>query len=194
MDFDQHASMIECPSLLDLQPGAEFHGYRVIGLVHKGADGEIYAVEDLAGQRCAIKIPAGMGFGNLRRYITFRIEWELAGNLHHPHILRFDRGSDRFTVMELLNGPDLNARMRMEPRLSWPEIEKHLVDLCDALAYLHQRGIVHQDLKPENIVLDRDAGAKLVDFGLAFHRDMDDPLGVLDEPLGTPYYLSLIHI
>ncbi len=190
MDFDQFPSVTENYDLLNLQPDEEFHGYRITGLIHKGADGQIYAVNDPAGQRCAIKIPFGMGFGNLRRYATFRIEWELAGSLHHSNILSFERGPDHFTVMELLDGPDLNARMRMEQRLSWPEIEKYLLNVCDGLAYLHQRGIVHQDLKPENIVIDGDFGAKLVDFGLAFHRDMDDPLGVLDEPLGTPYYIA----
>ncbi|MEW6351973.1 MAG: bifunctional serine/threonine-protein kinase/universal stress protein [Thermodesulfobacteriota bacterium] len=190
MDFDQLAAVTETSDFLNLEPGAGFHGYRITGSIHKGADGEIYSAQDARGGRCAIKIPVGRGLGNLRRYATFRTEWELAGTLHHRHVVRFDRGPDRFIVMELLDGPDLNARMRREQRLQWPEIEKLVLDICDALAYLHQRGIVHQDLKPENIVLDPEAGAKLIDFGLAFHGDMDDPLGALDEPLGTPYYIA----
>lgn len=173
-----------------MKPGAVFHGYSIEELLHHGADGEIYAARDSGGNAVALKIPLGGGFGNLRRYASYRTEWELAGRLDHHRIVDFRRGEGRFFVMERLTGTDLRSRLHSRGRLDWAEAERYLVEICEGLAYLHGKGIVHHDLKPENIMIDDRLGVKLLDFGLAFCPDLDDPLGALDEPIGTPYYIA----
>jgi eukaryotic-like serine/threonine-protein kinase len=175
---------------LDLKIDADFHGFRIVGRLYSGADGEVYEAHDPDGRPCALKVPLARGLGNLRRYATFRTEWELAGKLDHEHIVTVRKTDYRFLVMELLVGRDLRSTLRKRKRLEWAETERYLLEICRALAYLHSRDIVHHDLKPENVVLDREHGVKLVDFGLAYCQDLDDPLGVIREPLGTPYYIA----
>ncbi len=190
MNFRGSTSEMSANDLLDLKPDSDFHGYRIIRRLHVGADGEVYSAHDPAGMPCALKIPIAEGRGNVRRYASFRTEWELAGKLDHRHVLKFRKTDGRFLLMELLQGEDLRSKLHAEKRLGWTEAERYLSEICEALAYLHAKGVVHHDVKPENIMLDRDQGVKLLDFGLAYCHDLDDPLGALKEPLGTPYYIA----
>jgi serine/threonine-protein kinase len=99
-----------------------------------------------------------------------RREAQAAANLSHPHIVPIYDAAQTddvtYIVMELLTGETL--RQRLTAPLAWQESMSFLLPLCDALAYAHKQGIIHRDVKPENIVFSDSGVIKLVDFGLAY--------------------------
>ncbi len=103
----------------------------------------------------------------------FTRESEAIAKLHHPNIVEiFDAGVDEqtkshFIVMELIEGPTLNAFIEQHPT-QIPEIALAMgCSLCDAIAHAHQANIIHRDIKPENIMISGDGVIKLMDFGIA---------------------------
>ena len=103
----------------------------------------------------------------------FTRESEAIAKLHHPNIVEiFDAGVDEqtkshFIVMELIEGPTLNAFIVQHPT-KIPEIALAMgCSLCDAIAHAHQANIIHRDIKPENIMISGDGVIKLMDFGIA---------------------------
>lgn len=127
-------------------------------------------------------------------------EAKILAMLRSPHIVKvLDLGSDAdspYLVMELLEGQTLSRRLSDQGRLSLAETSRVLNDVCAAMSVVHQQGVVHRDLKPDNIVLCGSADqrvAKLVDFGIAKSIRADDFEGRRTGPgyvLGTPTYMS----
>jgi serine/threonine-protein kinase len=126
-------------------------------------------------------------------------EARAAAQLNHPSIVRvFDFGrtglGDPFVVMELLNGESLYDRFRRKSRLSAAEAVKLLLPIVDALAAAHAKGIIHRDVKPENVILAEDETGrmrpKLLDFGIARRVDVDRKLTAKGSVVGTPDYMS----
>lgn len=125
-------------------------------------------------------------------------EARAAARLGHPSIIRIhDFGltthGDPFMAMELLAGEDLADRLGREPSLPATEAVQLLLPIAHALAVAHERGIVHRDVKPENIYLADDDGAivpKLLDFGIAQAVDRPHRLTLDGTLLGTPDYMS----
>lgn len=124
-------------------------------------------------------------------------EIEIGSTLQHPHLVPLlDSGEvlgRRFAVFPFLEGETLRARLDREGRLSPAETARVMEQVLDALAYVHARGIVHRDVKPENILLSRGAtsrGVTLLDFGLA------RPVGAVTNAArtsgadGTPAYAA----
>src|SRR5262249_59503167 len=112
--------------------------------------------------------------GELGALSTFHRESRLMGALAHPHVVTiYDCGRTQersYLVMEYVDGATL--RSRMEPGKGWSV--KHAAPVLDAivqaLAYIHARGILHLDLKPENVLCASDATIKITDFGLSMSR------------------------
>jgi serine/threonine-protein kinase len=131
-----------------------------------------------------------------------RHEARVAGTLGHPNICavydmgRLDDGSP-YLVLERLQGQTLAQRLQREHRLAPTDIVDVLLQVLSALAAAHQRGVVHRDLKPDNIFLSHRDGMrpvpKLLDFGISRAEDIDDTMA---EPMGdalaagTPYYMA----
>jgi eukaryotic-like serine/threonine-protein kinase len=126
----------------------------------------------------------------------FLREIETAARLQHPHIVPvFDSGSvaaQLYFVMPLIEGESLRARLRREGRLEIDEALRIATEIADALEYAHTEGVVHRDVKPENILLSR-GHALLTDFGIARAARPDQPTMALTHTgtvLGTPAYIS----
>lgn len=126
----------------------------------------------------------------------FVSEARAAGTLAHPGIVTiFDVGeTDRvpFIAMELLEGPTLDAVVRERGVLPLRMVLKMVIQIADALDYAHRSGVVHQDIKPENIICTSDSGnVKVMDFGIAQQRTgkawQPDEHGQI---AGTPHYMS----
>ncbi len=126
----------------------------------------------------------------------FVSEARAAGTLTHPGIVTiFDVGeTDRvpFIAMELLEGPTLDAVVRERGVLPLRMVLKMVIQIADALDYAHRNGVVHQDIKPENIICTSDSGnVKVMDFGIAQQRSekawQPDEHGQI---AGTPHYMS----
>ncbi len=105
----------------------------------------------------------------------FDREAQIVAALDHPHIVRvfdFERAyGTRFTVMERLEGEQLEDVIYRRDRLGWDHMRRILYELGSALHYSHERGLIHRDVKPSNVFITLADQAKLLDFGIAIHRD-----------------------
>jgi eukaryotic-like serine/threonine-protein kinase len=173
--------------------------YRIEGVLGQGAMAVVYAGFDPGIERqVAIKclhreIAADPAY---RR--RFLIEARAAGHLTHPHIVTiFDVGETddgrSYIAMERLPGETLASRVSREGFPSLPAIIQLVGQLAAALDYAHANGVVHHDIKPENIMLaDGWAYAKISDFGIAEHRALPrDASGLPAETGGTPAYMAI---
>ena len=119
-------------------------------------------------------------------------EAQSAGRLNHQNMVAIhDMGiHDKFCyiTMEYLEGEDLKKYTRKRNLLPVPKILDCMIDITNALAYAHRKGIVHRDIKPANIMLLKNGNIKITDFGTAKIVDTSHTqFGVV---LGTPYYMS----
>jgi CRP-like cAMP-binding protein len=119
----------------------------------------------------------------------FKREAKVIASLEHPNIVRVydieERYKTIFIIMEYIEGTPLDYLLKKEPRMSLDRIVGIILQTCGGLLYAHERGIVHQDIKPANIFIQPDYGVKIVDFGLACTPGVDE-LGLA----GTVYYMA----
>ncbi|QKG25667.1 serine/threonine-protein kinase [Actinomadura verrucosospora] len=171
--------------------------YRLEGLIGRGGMGEVWrAVDTRLRRQVAVKaLPAELADvpGAMER---FEREAEAAAALQHPGItVVFDVGRTEdglaYLVMELLEGEDLQTVMRRSPGgLPVGEAAALAVQLADALAAAHSRGIVHRDIKPANLFVLADGRLKLCDFGIAGLADAATRLTQDGGSVGTPLYMA----
>jgi serine/threonine protein kinase len=188
---------------LPLQDALVGGKYRLGTVIGSGGVGTVYRAEHLWTERqVAVKIldPNLPHFDQLRG--AFLREARATVQLEHPNVVDvLDMGEDdagtTYLVMELLDGPTLRDVLLEEGRLSPEATMRILLPLIDALDKAHELGIVHQDFKPENIILSVDAfdvmTPKLLDFGVAQILREVSPHGLTapsDLIVGTPQYMS----
>jgi formylglycine-generating enzyme required for sulfatase activity len=165
--------------LAALRLGTLVRGYRLVREIGSGGMGVVFeAVHDAIGQRAAVKLLLG-DLARAPSYAArFTQEARAACAVRHPGLVQvFDSGQledgTPFLLMELLDGQSLRARLLSPPRLTFDEAIRVARQLASALATVHERGIVHRDVKPENVMLVPDDAveghlrAKLLDFGIA---------------------------
>jgi hypothetical protein len=173
---------------LPLEPGAALKHYRIVELLGKGGMGEVYAAEDTRlGRKVAIKsLPRGLA-GDADRLRRFTQEAKAASALNHPSILTIhdvdEVDGQPFLVTEFIDGQTLRKRLR-HGSLPLGEAIDIASQVASALSAAHAAGIVHRDVKPENIMLREDGHAKLVDFGLA-KIEQDALAGSTDETVAA---------
>ena len=172
--------------------------YVIVGRLGAGGMGVVYRGHDPQLRRdVAIKLPTFRGLADAcaiaqRRFLR---EARAAAAVRHPHICPIhDVGEDQghpYVVMALIEGGTLSERLRRDGRFADCRHAVQLtVQIADALAAVHALGVTHRDLKPGNILIERDGQAYLTDFGLA--RDDHDPERLTDNGalLGTPAYMA----
>ncbi len=148
--------------------------YRLQDVVGEGGMGVVIVALDTKLQRpVAIKfLSTQVADAESRR--RFQREAQLASSLNHPHILtvhdvgEFD--GSQYLVSEFVDGGTLKEWAAQEPR-SWRQVVDLLIGVADALATAHQAGILHRDVKPQNVLVAKNGYAKLADFGLAKMSD-----------------------
>jgi serine/threonine-protein kinase len=190
---------------MNLQPGELIDGkYRIVKLIGQGGMGAVYeGNHELIDRRVAIKVllPTAEQEHAVAR---FEREARAAGRIGNDHILEvLDIGSigdgSRYMVMEFLDGDPLSKRIEQRLRLTGAEVAKIAIQLLDGLGAAHSAGVLHRDLKPDNIFLVRQKAGhrdfvKIIDFGISKFQ----PLGQSEEMrmtatgmvVGTPYYIS----
>ncbi len=168
--------------------------YRVLGELG-GAMGVVYRAEDpMLNRTVAIKTIL-LSFDPALRAeyeARFRQEAKAAGGLNHPNLITiYDVGREgdmAYMAMELLEGVELRDMMK-SGRLELPFVLEILAQVADGLAFAHERGVVHRDVKPGNIMIVGGRRAKVMDFGVARMRasDIETQVGAV---LGSPKYMS----
>jgi len=123
----------------------------------------------------------------------FRRECQVLATMRHPRIVRvlevYQDSHGWFMISEFINGPSLAQHLKAGP-LGYEEIARLLAEVCDGLAYAHANGVVHRDLKPQNILLDEVGNPYISDFGLAKHLKQSDNLSHQGLLIGTPAYMA----
>jgi serine/threonine protein kinase len=169
--------------------------YKILGELGRGAMGIVYRAQDPALDRVvALKtiILADDAEGREEYQKRFFLEAKAAGKLTHPSIVTTydfgEQGGVPYLAMELLEGTDLRTRLK-EGALAPIEAVYVARQVAEGLGFAHERGIVHRDVKPGNIMLLERGRAKIMDFGLARMRAADHKT-VTGMVLGTPKYMS----
>lgn len=165
--------------------------YDIIGEIGRGGMGIVYRGEDkLIGRDVAIKTLTEVT-PELRE--RFYVEAR-SGILSHPNIVTvYELGEHEgspFIAMEFLSGDSLEKILRLRQRL--PVVETLLIveQICAGLAYAHQHGLLHRDVKPANVIVLPDGRVKIVDFGIARLADQTTKLTKTDALLGTFHYIA----
>jgi tRNA A-37 threonylcarbamoyl transferase component Bud32 len=158
-----------------------------------GGMGEVYLAHDsVLDERVALKTVSAalLAPSTLDR---FRREAQAARRITHPNIVRIhDLGQDGatyFISMEYIEGETLRQYAHRAGPLSSAEIKRIALSLCDGLQAAHAAGVVHRDLKPDNVLIDRQSQVRVIDFGLA-RLDSHNGLTATGAVLGTPDYMA----
>ncbi|MEO3475780.1 serine/threonine-protein kinase, partial [Roseomonas sp. CAU 1739] len=170
--------------------------YEVHGTLGAGAMGTVYdAVDRIIERRVAIKVvnrPNESDPEAVEAHARFRREAQAAGRLSHPNIVGvYDYGENAtqaWIVMELVEGGSLKGRLDKQERFPVPEIVRIMGEVCAGLHYSHQRGVVHRDIKPGNIMMTTDGQVKIADFGIA--RLENSSMTQVGTLIGTPSYMA----
>ncbi len=155
----------------ELRPDTVLSHYRIVSKIGEGGMGEVYLAEDTKlDRRVALKVLSGDAAGNDERIRRFMQEAKAASALNHPNILTvFEIGTVdglRYIATELIKGETLRDRLHREP-MTMGEMINIGVQTAAALNAAHEAGIVHRDIKPDNIMIRNDGLVKVLDFGLA---------------------------
>jgi len=170
--------------------------YKILGELGRGAMGIVYKAEDPNLERTvALKtiILEDDAEGRKEYQKRFFLEAKAAGKLNHPNIVTaYDFGEEdgvAYLAMELVEGTDLRLRLKDGGALSPVDAVDIAQQVAEGLGFAHERGIVHRDIKPGNIMLQPRGQAKIMDFGLARMRVADHKTST-GMVLGTPKYMS----
>jgi len=169
---------------MELVPGSHFAAYHVLNLIGKGGMGRVYSAEDSRLHRkVALKVLPAESTQQPERVRRFEQEARAVSALNHPNILTIYEVGEvegiHYIATELVEGDTL--RHRVGARTALRKILDIAVQAASALAAAHAAGIVHRDIKPDNIMVRPDGLVKILDFGLA---KLTEP-GLLDENMPT---------
>ncbi len=172
--------------------------YTILETIGRGAMGVVYKARDpLIGRTLAIKTVTLSGLLSEEQLAEFKArffrEAQAAGVLHHPNIVTIhDVGVENdvpFMAMEFVEGTSLSKRLKEEGRLPAEEAVHIVRQVAEGLAYAHEHGIIHRDIKPDNILIESGTGrAVIADFGVAHVTTSE--LTRTGEILGTPFFMS----
>jgi eukaryotic-like serine/threonine-protein kinase len=168
--------------------------FKLESVLGSGAMGVVYRATDLnKGRPVAVKVVGGeiaVGDKVQKRFVR---EAKILEQFRHPGIVRFlGYGKFRGTwyiAMEFVQGSTLEKLLAEGGPLPWREVVDLAIQICDALHYAHERGVIHRDLKPSNLMITEDRKVKLADFGIAKDLDAESLTGT-GRTLGTAAYMA----
>jgi serine/threonine protein kinase len=179
----------------ELERGTTFSGrYEVIEELGKGGMGKVYKVFDTKIKEVvALKLIRPEISTDEKTIERFNNELRLARKISHRHVCRMydlgEEGTSRFITMEYVPGEDLKRFIKRSGQLTVSKAVSIAKQICEGLAEAHHIGVIHRDLKPQNIMIDADGNTRIMDFGIARFLEGEGVTtqGVL---IGTPDYMS----
>jgi serine/threonine protein kinase len=183
---------------LSLSPGQVVAGTQLVihRAIGRGGMGEVYEVQHGAlARRCVLKVLREVLRGRADLAARLRDEAQALANLRHPNLVAvYDAGTLEdgrpYFVMELLHGLDVQKRLRQGGRLGCWEAVDCVIQVLEGMAAAHAEGIVHRDVKPENVFVCHDGTVKLLDFGVAKLTGLHEPRSCAGVALGTPRMMA----
>jgi len=181
------------PDTLD-QP-TQLGNYDVLAKIAEGGMGTVYKAKSrLTGAIVAVKVISPGPARNPIVLQRFEREFAAARVLDHPNVVRAieycGTGPHPFLVMEFVDGESLGQRVERAGAVPEAEAVRLIAQVCDGLQRAHKQGLVHRDVKPDNIMVNLDGVAKLTDMGLVKDVDNDLNLTKTGRGLGTPHYMA----
>jgi serine/threonine protein kinase len=175
--------------------------YRLDGLIGEGGMGDVYRATHVRLEtEFAVKLLKPEFVANQTAIKRFGLEAKAAGRIHHPNAIRvtdFGVTPERivFLVMELVHGDSLRKMLREEGAVDYIRTVNIVRQICGAVEAAHRSGVIHRDLKPDNIIIEKthySERVKVLDFGIAKLKETK-PSGFLTQAgmiIGTPQYMS----
>src|SRR3954467_5542809 len=175
--------------------------YNIERTLGKGAMGVVYeGLDPRLGRRVAIKtiLKSHLDPDSVKEYsMRFVREAQAVARLNHPNIVQVydfgEEGDIAYLVMEFIKGKELKSFFDANERFDLKEAVRIMAELCDALEFAHNAGIIHRDIKPANVMIDAQGRTKLTDFGVARVQDSDKTSVERTQAgtmVGTPAYMS----
>ena len=194
---DPNATLQHAPSASGAPhaPGrVQVPGYEILGELGRGGMGVVYRAKQVKLNRVvALKMVLAGGHANAAEIARFVAEAEAVAAVRHPSVIQvFDSGEadgHPFMAMEFLPGGSLHAKLKEKGKLTPDDAARLMAKVARGVQAAHDRGIVHSDLKPHNVMLDETGEPKVMDFGLAKRGDGAD-LTTTGAVLGTPAYMA----
>jgi serine/threonine protein kinase len=176
--------------------GQKIPGYKIMGKLGAGAMATVFKAKQLSLDRVvAIKVLPRKFTQNPQFIERFYAEGRAAAQLNHPNIVQaYDvgkAGEYHYFVMEFVDGRTVYDDIVKHKRFSEPEAIDIVIQIAEALAHAHDKGLIHRDVKPKNIMINKEGVAKLADMGLARAiSDKEAAEAEAGKAFGTPYYIS----
>jgi eukaryotic-like serine/threonine-protein kinase len=202
--FEAAASLL-AGEKAELRPGQTIDSYEVVSFISRGGMGEVYLAEDKRlGRKVALKLLPASFTTDDDRLRRFEQEARAASALNHPNIITIyeirEAAGTHIIATEFVEGETLRQRLGRAP-LTLSETLNIAIQVADALSAAHKAGIIHRDIKPDNIMLRPDGYVKVLDFGLAKLSEQASPAVASEAPtiqvrtgsgivIGTAAYMS----
>ena len=169
--------------------------FEITDVIAKSGMASLFKANDRkTGAAVAVKVPYLQIESDPAGFDRFKREEEIGLELSHPNILKFipvEKKSRPYIVMEYLEGQTLSELLKAVHPLPEPDAVKIASRVCEALEYMHSKGVVHRDLKPQNIMLCNDGTMRIMDFGIARSQASRRLTFVGFTPaMGTPDYMA----
>jgi serine/threonine protein kinase/Flp pilus assembly protein TadD len=179
----------------ELTTGSVFAGrYKIVTELGKGGMGSVYrAIDNEINEEIALKLIKPEISSDEKTIERFKNELKTARRIAHKNVCKMyyigEESGIRYITMEYVEGQDLKRLIRQTSQLAIPTALSIVKQICEGLAEAHKLGVVHRDLKPNNIMIDDDGNARIMDFGIARSLKAKGITGS-GVMIGTPEYMS----
>ena len=193
---DVHRHAVNLPFPPELRPRMEFDGYRIVRELHHSSRSHVYLAEDIeSGRQVALKTPS-VDLREDQAYLErFLLEEWVARRIDNVHVLKYlphaRKRNYLYTIAEYIEGQGMNQWMIDNPEPDLETVRGIVAQIANGLQAMHRREMIHQDLRPHNVLIDRTGTVKLIDFGSVRVTGLDGVAGDAAGPiLGTAQYTA----
>jgi len=192
---DQLTAFSQLPPPPPLYAGAILDGLEVIRELHASNRSHLYLVRDTdSGEKMVLKAPSVNLIDDRPAMERLAFESWVAERIHHANLVRLNQPhrprTGLYFLMEYIDGISLQQWQQQNPRAGIEQVLQIADQLLNALRVLHRADVIHADIKPGNVMIQRDGGVKLIDYGSCHARGLQDNSTVAEIPLGVRQYTA----